>query len=203
MASRAHVIHDYSFAPQVRQRRAVWLHDDEEVVLPRSRTFSGASALLVSAAAACALTAGLAYAVYVGGAAPLGITEAAPLQRDWQADAALVRANVTNQLSGPAFAVPSREGPSSLSSDLPLMAGHTSPDEATIAVTPGAVSDGSERAVTPAPRDPELGGALDAPSSPPDDAVYPSPVTTPPDAIAPSVPNPTPGADAENPYQDP
>ncbi len=207
MASRAHVIHDQSLGnyPVQRQRRAVWLHRDEEVVLPRSRDTSGAGALLISALIASALTAGLAYAVYVGDAPTLAVTEAAPLTSSWEPDTSFLRASVTNQLSGPALSAVSKEAPMIM-------------PEAGMADVPAeseSAAQGSSSALTSAddewsprtqpapieeqqPSEPQLG------SSVPDDgaAPYPNPSTTPPDGFAPprTQPQAPPPADPENPY---
>jgi hypothetical protein len=208
MASRAQVIHDYSFAPPVRQRRAVWLHNDEAVVLPRSRSFSGGGALLVSAAVACALTAGLAYAVYMGDAPPLSATEAAPLQRDFEVDSAFVRANVTNQLSGPAFSVPSRDGVPAMPADsmaaMPLPSGLSGTDgsDSSSASSQETVIDDSRPGVQPAPIQQQLPTIPDVSDAVPRETPYPNPITTPPDAVAPDNAQAAPGVDSENPYRD-
>lgn len=214
MASRAHVIHDYSFpvAP-ARQRRAVWLHSDDEVVLPRSRPSSGAAALFVSALVASALTAGLAYAVYVSDVPALSVTEAAPLTRSFEADSSVTRANVTNQLSGPAYAVPSREGPITMPedgwADVPG-GGDAMPPQSSSSSS--SARDSTEPSLAPAPIQEQLPSAPVMPDAsdmkgPEINTPYPNPTTTPPDGIAPSpTPTPTPQAAPtgfpENPYVD-
>jgi hypothetical protein len=208
MASRAHVIHDYSFTPPVRQRRAVWLHNDEKVVLPRSRSVSGGGALLISAALACALTAGLSYAVYRGQAPVLGETQAAPLSRSWELDPTITKANVTNQLSGPAFAVPSVEGraavPADGWADAPLTSDASTTNPASTQDAPRSLQSAS--GLAPDPIQEQLPNAPDVSSGVSGEPVapYPNPTTTPPEAIAPAEPAPmrAPGTDPENPYTD-
>lgn len=207
MASRAHVIHDYTFGrqPPVRQRRAVWMHPDEAVVLPRSRNLSGAGALLVSALVASALTAGLTYAVYVSDIPTLKATEAAPLAGSWQPDPSVVSAAITNQLSGPAFAVPSREGQPTVAeegwADVPLNRDAATTPSSSAADGPRETwIDDSAPSTQPAPIQEQLPSTPATPEVP-----YPNPTTTPPEGFAPSSPQPdpaTPAGDPDNPYLD-
>ena len=213
MASRAHVIHDYSFdrrPPPVRQRRSVWMHTDEEVVLPRSRNFSGGGALFVSALAATALTAGLTYAVYVGDVPALTLTEATPLVRDWEPDPGVLRATVTNQLSGPAFAVPSRGGPITLPedgwADVPLTSAGESSTLGSFTSSGSSETPANDSAsgLSPAPIQEPLPNKPDAPGAQ-EHSAYPDPTTTPPEGFAPASPQPEPAAPVtvpDNPYTD-
>lgn len=215
MASRAHVIHDYPFGrqPPQRPRRAVWLHTNEEVVLPRSRNMSGAGALLVSALAASALTAGLAYAVYVSDVPALTTTEAAPLTSRWEPDPNLASAAITNQLSGPAYAAPSREGavtmPEDGWADVPLT---SDTGTASSGASREAWANDAAPGLQPAPIQQQLPSTPSMPATPDVEppaeltpAPYPNPTTTPPEGFAPSAaPSEVtpPARDPENPYLD-
>jgi hypothetical protein len=184
MASRAHVVQDYSFGGgAVRPRRQIRYRNDDPVVLPRSSIWSTGGGLVAVVLAAGAIVVGSAYAAYHTEPAALAETPALAVDRDWQPLTANTRAEVTNLLSGPALAVPSVAAPTRVvdaETDTPLMPSDS--HEATI-------NDSAPRRMTP-------------PDAPP--AIVPNPTTTPADAIAPpnSAPEtPTPVLDPENPYR--
>jgi hypothetical protein len=205
MASRAHVFPDHPFgrvpprSPAPRPRRDVWYRDreDDPIELPRSSLFRLGGGLLLALAAGAAIVAGSALASSHTGAPSLSPTPALPLVRDWQPDADFTRANITNQLSGPALAVPDRGVPTS-----------TDETDATDTATP-MTSELPRSSAAPA-RAPSRDDiilddrVLNPPlSSPP--VPYPNPTTTPPDGIAPpdSAPQtPTPTLDPDNPYRE-
>jgi hypothetical protein len=124
--------------------------------------------------------------------------------RDWQPDPEVTRANITNQLSGPALAVPDR---GALTSADDVDADATDTDTATTA-TPSdrprstaapSRSSGSSDEVILDDR------VLNPPSSFPP-VPYPNPTSTPPDAIAPpdaTPQTPAPALDPDNPYREP
>ncbi len=196
MASRAHVIQDYPFGnPAPRVRRVVRYRNEDPVVLPRSSVWSTGAGLIAVALAGAAIVGGSAYAAYHTEPAGMAETPAAPLDRDWQPQPTNVRAAVTNLLSGPALAAPSKALPmlqSDIETDTPIVSGNSS--EVSIDDSaPGAQ-----------PRFPQM--APPAPLSPPDSppTTIPNPTTTPPDAIAPPTKSPeipTPVLDPENPYR--
>lgn len=203
MASRAHVINDYSFGNHTaRVRRVVRYREEDPIVLPRSSVWSTGAGLIAVALAAAAIVGGSAYAAYHTEPAAMAETPALPLDRDWQPQSANARAAVTNVLSGPALAAPSK--PQTMSdrdfdAEAPILSGNAS--------QPGN-DDSASRATTPYPRvtttpfPQETPEAATPPDSPP--STVPNPTTTPPDAIAPpntSPDTPTPVLDPENPYR--
>ena len=200
MASRAHVIHGYSFPKQSdRPRRQVWYQSDEDpVVLPRSKSEGISFRSVFAALIASALVVGSSYALFSSPTATpmLGETEAAPLSPDWQPNLDIERANVTNELSGPALSVPNTAAVTNAANledfetETPIMS-PARPDQVTI--------DDSLQLRT---QQPPMTDPTPAPEVRP--APYPNPTTTPPDGIAPepSPPTtPTPGLDPENPYR--
>jgi len=196
MASRAHAIHDYPFAtPHGRARREVWYRtDDDPVVLPRSKSYGISLRSALAALIASGLVVASSYALFSSPQPKLGETAAAPLWRDWQPNLDVERANVTNQLSGPALAVPSIGSPTTtdFAADTPIMS-PARPDEVII---DDSLQLKSDQPPSPPAQAPE---AVPAP--------YPNPTTTPPEGIAPdaapdaSPATPTPSLDPENPYR--
>jgi hypothetical protein len=192
MASRAHAIHDYPFAtPHGRARREVWYRtDDDPVVLPRSKGDGISARSAFAALIASGLVVASSYALFSSPEPQLGETAAAPLSRDWQPNLDVERANVTNQLSGPALAVPSTASAtaSDFAADTPIMS-PVRPDE--------VILDDSLQLKTDQP--------MSQPAQTPEvsPAPYPNPTTTPPEGIAPnaSPATPTPSLDPENPYR--
>ncbi len=193
MASRAHVIQDYSFGNHApRLRRVVRYQNEDPIVLPRTSVWSTGAGLVAVAIAAAAIVGGSAYAAYHTEPATMAETPAAPLERDWQPQSANVRAAVTNLLSGPAVAAPSQAAPtlpSDFEADTPIVTGNSSQ---------ALIDDSAPGAQDHFPQS--------TPLTPPDGpaTTVPNPTTTPPDAIAP--PNaapetPTPVLDPENPYR--
>ena len=195
MASRFHVVQDYSFGGgAVRPRRQVRYRGDDPVVLPRSSIWSTGGGLVAVVLAAGAIVVGSAYAAYHTEPAALAGTPALALDRDWQPLAGNVRGEVTNLLSGPALAVPSVASPTrkgSTETDTPLM-----PSDAHGAIVDDSAPGAQQRFPPAAPQ------RVTPPEARP--AIVPDPTTTPPDAIAPpnSAPEtPTPVFDPENPYR--
>lgn len=196
MASKAHVIHDYSFggARSLRRRQA-WYLRDEPITLPKSSLWAAGFGAIATAAATAAIVAGAAYAAFH--VAPARLTETPTLApaEAWQPDLAAVnQAGLVNLLQGPALAVPDKATLPSESADETAAATTTSPDtrEVIIDDTKLYPLDESKRYPRTAP-----------PEQPP--VLYPNPTTTPPDAIAPpaSTPaQPSPSLDPENPYRD-
>jgi hypothetical protein len=225
MAARAHAVHDYSFAgASQRQRRQVWLRDDDEIVLPRGRGTQITGALLLSAALASALVGGAAYAVYRATAptaqAPVQLGPApagAPLFKEWQPDRALEQANVARAMQGPALATPAvaqAVAPSDDEGNLPEAAPAMARERESREVIIDDSSPGLQESLPqpPAPdvaEQPELTQPSlpdpilpkkEAPSSP--DSPYPNPTTTPPEMSQPpadSWPD-LPKLDTNNPY---
>jgi len=210
MASRAHVIHDYSIAhPHVRSRRQVWYRHDP-VVVPRSSLWRTSGGLIVTALAMAAIVTGSAYAAFHDQAPSLAETPTAPLVDTWRLDPLAQQANVANLLSGPAHAVPSLEGTGNAAhlDDQPLFS-----DPALSSAQPAEplpLSPAPSEGLSPTPSEEQpLPGTRTLPYAGPaatTSAVpYPDPVTTPPDVIAPpeaTPETPTPALDPDNPYSD-
>jgi hypothetical protein len=200
MASRAHVIHDYSFAKHPSRPR--YRTDDDPVVLPRSKSDLSARSVF-AALIASGLVVASSYALFSSPVPMLGETQAASLTRDWRPNPDVEGANVTNELSGPAMSVPSiatASNPADFESDTPIMS-PAKPDEVIIDDSlqlrsmPPVVDPTPIPEVQPAP----------SPNAPTPQAQppYPNPTTTPPDGIAPDVSpaTPTPPLDPQNPYR--
>jgi len=212
MASRAHVINDYPFGNHTaRVRRVVRYREEEDpIVLPRSSAWSTGGGLIAVALAAAAIVGGSAYAGDHTEPAAMAETPTLPLDRDWQPDAANVRAAVTNLLSGPALAAPSQ--PSTLErdfdADTPIVSGDASQvgsGDSTPRATPYPQVTPYPRVTPEAAAPPDAQATPDA-ATPPDNppSTVPNPTTTPPEAIAPpntSPETPTPVLDPENPYR--
>jgi hypothetical protein len=201
MASRAHVIPDYSFSnpqSQARPRRPVIWYRDDPVVVPRSSVWSAGGGVIVAAIAIGAIVAASAYSAFRAEPPKLAETPVAPLEDTWQLDPLVQDAHVTNLLAGPTRAVPSLAAPNDASAfdDEPFVSSR--PDEVII--------DDS----APGVQEHLPGVASEPPSTPSAPAVeepkpYPNPTTTPPEAIAPpstTPETPTPALDPENPYRD-
>lgn len=198
MASRAHVIHDYSFggARSLRRRQA-WFLRDEPVTLPKNSFWVAGFGAIATVAATAAIVAGAAYAAYHVAPASLTETPALAPTEIWQPDLAVVnQAGLVNLLQGPALAVPDKATP-----------GLESIDETAAAATPFdtrevIIDDSKLYPLDESKRYPRTA----QPEQPP--VPYPNPTTTPPDAIAPPAPptmtpaEPAPSLDPENPYRD-
>jgi hypothetical protein len=198
MASRAHVIHDYSFggARSLRRRQA-WYLSEDPIKLPKSSFWVISFGALATAAATAAIVAAGAYAAF--NAAPARLTETPALApvSEWQPDLASInQAGMVRLMQGPALAVrdkaalPLEEAQGSEASDAAAM---SSPESREV-----IIDDSKLYPLDESKRYPR--------TAPPEEApVYPNPVTTPPDAIAPPATNPaepTPILDPENPYRD-
>src|SRR5215216_4254197 len=98
MASRAHVIHDYSLrSPHHRPLR---FQTNDPVVLPRSRDWDINGGLIAAAIAATALVAGATYAVSYTEPPQLAATPTLSLEREYEVDPDLARGNALKALSG-------------------------------------------------------------------------------------------------------
>jgi hypothetical protein len=197
MASRAHVIHDYSVpGPRARTHRQVWDRNDP-VVLPRSSVWSAGAGVIAAALTIGAIVAASAFAGYHTDTPALSETPALLLADHWQPDSFVEQAHVTNLLAGPARAVPSLAAPNSSArlDDEPLV---SSPAHEMIIDDPTPGVQGQRPGVASrSPLVPDKPGVVAPP--------YPNPTTTPPEAIAPpnaSPQTPTPALDPENPYPD-
>ena len=186
MASKAHVIHDYSFGhARTRPRRQLWFPLDEPVELPRSSIWSTGGGALVTVLTMASLVVGSAYAASRSVAPSLAETPTLPLAETWQPDPSFAQATLTNLLTGPALAAP---------------------DKAVVINTPLA----TDAPKTEAPKNVSHAHEVISDDSAPYPAEtraapYPNPTTTPPDAIAPPHTDPlvpTPLRDPENPYRD-
>ena len=201
MASRAHVVYDYPISREHWPQREVWYRNDEPVVLPRTSAFRLSGGLILAALTAGALLAGSAYSVLYTPPPPLAETPIASLTRDYTVDTQVERANVTNQLSGPALAVPQTgEAVGAEEQDVPMFGSDSRDHEVFIDDSaPGAQ-----------PRMPQTSPAMPPPQAPKlpqaePSAPYPNPTITPPEGIAPdpaSPQTPTPALDPQNPYRD-
>jgi hypothetical protein len=197
MASRAHVIHDYSVAsPRVRTRRQAWSMNDP-VVLPRSSVWSAGAGVVAAALTIGAIVAASAFAGYHTDPPALSETPALPLADHWQPDSLVEQAHVTSLLAGPARAVPSLAAPNNSAAldDEPFVSAPAR--ETVIDDSAPGVQENLPGATPPSRLMPDKPGV----AAPP----YPNPATTPPDAIAPanaSPHTPTPALDPENPYSD-
>jgi hypothetical protein len=199
MASRAHVIHDYSFggARSLRRRQA-WYLPEEPVTLPKSSFWVAGLGALATAGATAAIVAAGAYATFHAAPARLTETPALAPASEWQPDLASVNeAGLLKLQQGPAMSVPDKATLrlESVDESAAAAAAMTSPQESREVIIDDSKLyplDESKRYPRTAP-----------PEQPP--VLYPSPVTTPPDAIAPPAANPTelaPTRDPENPYRD-
>lgn len=197
MASRAHVIHDYSFggARALRHRQAWYLAEDP-IKLPKSSFWVASFGALATAAATAAIVAAGAYAVFHVAPARLTETPALTPTETWQPDlAAMNEAGREKLMQGPAFAAP----------DKALPVASTEPSEDATISSSGSgdreviIDDSKLYPLDEAKRYPRTA----PPEQPP--VQYPNPVTTPPDAIAPPATTPVepaPTLDPENPYRD-
>ena len=197
MASRAHVIHDYSFggARSLRRRQA-WYLSEDPIKLPKSSFWVASFGALATAAATAAIVAAGAYAAF--NAAPARLTETPALApapgTEWQPDLAAVnQAGQVRLMQGPALAVRDKAVPLE-GAEGSEEAGMSSPESREVIIDDSKLYplDDSKRYPRTAP-----------PEQPP--VTYPNPVTTPPDAIAPPATNPAepaPTLDPENPYRD-
>ena len=200
MASKAHVIHDYSFGgAYARPRRQVWKRrDTDPVVVPRTSMWRTGGGAIATAIAMGALVVGSAYAAYRPTTPQLAETPALPLSDAWQPDTTFVGARVTNALLGPARAVPDKVAP----------LGEAEAEDAVPWYAPASQSDSSSfESAAPESRPESREVIIDdskmypAPKTEP----YPNPTTTPPDAVAPAPATPlapAPSLDPENPYRD-
>jgi hypothetical protein len=202
MASKAHVIPGYSFHNAgSRPRREVWYRSEDPVVLPRSSVWSVGGGLIIAAFAASALLVAGAYAVTHTETAVLAETPMTPLEKDWTPSVDTTRANVTNVLSGPAFAAPSLAtlaGGTDAAADMSSIVTDESHGYVIDDSAPGAQQRFPQSSP---PSEPSLPQNMSPAVMPP--ATYPNPTTTPPEGIAPpdATPRtPTPVTDPENPY---
>lgn len=201
MASRAHVIHDYSFggARSLRRRQAWYLAEDP-VKLPKSSFWVASLGALATAAATAAIVAAGASVAFNAAPARLTDTPALAPAEVWQPDLAAVNeAGRARLMFGPALAVPDKAAPlaSAEGSDDAMMSSSESREV--------IIDDSKLYPLDEAKRYPRTA----PPEQPP--VPYPNPVTTPPDAIAPPAttpaepaptPEPAPALDPENPYRD-
>jgi hypothetical protein len=218
MASRAHVVYDYPLQRDSHwPRRGAWSRNEEPVVIPRNSVFMASGGLIMAALTAGALLAGSAYAMLNMPAPPLAETPTTPLQRGYTPDAQLAQANITNELSGPAHAVPQVANAAFVEDNAPMFG-----SEPSFAPTKPRLDDGSslgsgrDREVIIDDSAPGAQRGFPQPQTttpreqprPP----YPNPTTTPPEGIAPEslppeapapalpAPVPTTPAEPENPY---
>ena len=205
MASRAHVLHDYSFGRgSERPRRELRFRTDEPVNLPRTGMLRLGGGLILAALTAGALVAGSAYAVLYVPAPAMAVTPTTPLTRDFAANPELGRANVTNQLSGPAHAVPQLGTLGPIEEDVPMFSHESSSDSSPSSEV--LIDDSAPGAQQTFPQ-PNQSSSLppETPALPATtpEAPYPNPTLTPPEGIAPdaSPQTPTPALDPENPYR--
>lgn len=197
MASRAQVIHDYSFggARSLRRRQA-WYRNDEPVSLPKNSFWMAGVGAFATALATAAIVAAGAYAAYHVAPAQLTETPALTPAEVWQPDLALVnQAGQVQLLNGRAFSVPDKAALPIESIDATEAAMSSSTDTREVIIDDSKLYplDESKRYPRTAP-----------PEHPP--VPYPNPTTTPPDAIAPPATmtpaEPAPTLDPENPYRD-
>lgn len=205
MASRAHVLHDYSFGKRPgRARREVWYGAEEPVTLPRAGLLRASGGPLLAGLTAAVLIAGSAYAVLYTPPPAMAITPTTPLTREFVPDPQLARANVDNQLSGPAQGVPETDRLGApFAADEPLFSGDRERGSEVLIddSAPGAQQSFPQPSSTqsdPSAAPPESVLPDTTPQAP-----YPDPTLTPPEGIAPdTAPSaPSPGIDPENPYQ--
>jgi|GEM_PF-4389877 len=209
MASKAHVLHDYSFGSAHSRPRQLYYRREDPVELPRTSVWRAGGGALATAIAMGALVIGSVYAAFHEAPPPLmAETPALPPLENWQPDPNLSQAHVMNVLLGPALAVPDKpvallgtdtaeDVPSTTSESTPTA---TSPSTSTSSELPSFESR--------APESREViidDSKMYPPAATP--APYPNPTTTPPDAIAPPQTQPGatipgPGLDPENPYRD-
>jgi hypothetical protein len=201
MASRAHVIPDYSFSnPQARPRRPVILYRNDPVVVPRSSVWSAGGGVIAAAVAIGAIVAASAYSAFRTEPPTMAETPVLPLEDTWQLDTLVQDAHVTNLLAGPTRAVPSLAAPNDASAfdDEPFVSSPSPPDEVIIDDSAPGVQEHLPGVTPEAPVTPSAPAVEE--SKP-----YPNPTTTPPEAIAPpstTPQTPTPVLDPENPYRD-
>jgi hypothetical protein len=195
MASKAHVIHDYSFggARSLRRRQA-WYLPDEPITLPKSSFWVAGFGAFATALATTAIVASATYVAYHVAPARLTETPALTPAEVWQPDLAVVnQAGLVNLLQGPALAVPERATlPGKGVDESAAAAATTSPDTREIIIDVSKLY----------PLDESRQHPRTAPARLP--APYPNPTTTPPDAVAPPTTptEPAPSRDPENPYSD-
>jgi hypothetical protein len=191
--ARAHVIYDYP--GQWHAPRDAWYRNtqDEPVVVPKNGIFRAGGGLILAALTGIALVAGSAYAVINAPAPPMAETPITPLSRSYTPDTQPVQANVTNELSGPALAVPQTGAPAAAADNEPMFGINKS------VVDKGVdkkheddffIDDSAPGAQPvqppPAAEPPALGQPPAAPQTPPAPPTsYPNPTTTPPDGYAP------------------
>ena len=195
MASRAHVIHDYSFGgTRALRRRQAWYLADDPIKLPKSSVWVVGFGALATAAATAAIVAAGAYAAFHVAPARLTETPALAPTEIWRPDlAAMSEAGRVRLMQGPAFAVRDKALPLA-SREGPEEAAMSSSDSREIIIDDSQLYplDDSKRYPRTAP-----------PEQPP--VQYPNPVTTPPEGIAPPATTPVepaPTLDPENPYRD-
>lgn len=196
MASKAHIINDYSFGNARHRPRQLLFRRQDPVVLPRTSIWRAGGGAIATALAMGAIVVGSVYAAYREPPPQLAETPAlAPLE-NWQPDASVGAARMTNLLQGPALSVPDKAAPffaaeADAGEDVPstsfVSPSQSSSTEPRSSESREVIIDDSKMyppAATPAP--------------------YPNPTTTPPDAVAPPATNvtPPPATDAENPYRD-
>ncbi len=187
MASRAHVINDYSFRDSPTHRRPLRFQTNDPVVLPRSRSWDINGALIGAALAATTLVAGATYAVFYTEPTRLAATPAVSIERDYQPNSDWARVNVMKALSGPVVVTPSVVQP--LMSTTPVAEMSSAPTADTVPNPSEVVIDDS----APGAQDTFPQPAESQPSAAP----YPNPTTTPPDLTAPDAST----LDRDNPYQ--
>ena len=91
MASRAHVIHDYSFGgARALRRRQAWYLAEDPIKLPKSSFWVASLGALATAAATAAIVAAGAYAVFHVAPARLTETPALTPTEAWQPDLAAI-----------------------------------------------------------------------------------------------------------------
>jgi hypothetical protein len=185
MASRAHVIHDYSFGgARSHRRRQAWYLSEDPIKLPKSSFWVASFGALATA-----------YAAFHTAPARLTETPALSPAKEWQPDLASVNeAGLVRLMQGPPLAVRDRPMQPLESTDATAGAVLNGPASPEVSIDDSKLYplDESKRYPRTAP-----------PEQPP--VAYPNPVTTPPDAIAPPATNPAepaPTLDPENPYRD-
>lgn len=210
--ARAHVIYDYPLhhATPSHAPRDAWYRSTEEepVVVPKNGMFRAGGGLLLAAATGFALIAGSAYAVLNAPPPFMAETPTTPLWRAYTPDTLAEQANLTNELSGPALAVP-QTGTASFADDQePIFSTNSSRESpATDNRERETFIDDSAPGVQPQQPPPPAAQPAPipepaAPQTPPEPpSAYPNPTTTPPDGYAPEQkPLAPPPLERENPY---
>lgn len=212
--ARAHVIYDYPLHHPASARstpRDVWYRSTEEepVVVPKNGVLRAGGGLLLAAMTGVALVAGSAYAVINAPAPPMAETPSSPLLRGYTPDTQFEQANVTNELSGPALAVPQTGAASEATDQEPIFNANVSRETSRESRDNETFIDDSAAGVQPQQPPPPAAQPAPVPepaapqtptAEPP--KTYPNPTTTPPDGYAPnqSPVTPLPKLDPENPY---